>query len=65
MAHYDDLDSAAVDIIARQSIQDIDLSDIKSPALRRLIEDIRVSTDATVPSPQAYNRVHNRHNRGR
>ena len=61
MSDYDDLDSTAVDRLARFAIQDIDPDEVKSPALRRLIHDIQEET----PAPCAYNRMHNRHNRGR
>lgn len=65
MSGNDDLDSVTVDLISCEAIQDIDPGAIKSPALRRLIEDIREQTDSDTSPPQAYNRVHNRHNRGR
>jgi hypothetical protein len=61
MSDYDDLDSTAVDRLARVAIKDIDPDEVNSPALKRLIQDIQEET----PAPSAYNRVHNRHNRGR
>ena len=39
----------------------IDLNKINSPAMRRIIEDIR--NDHNPNDISAYNRVHNRHNR--
>ena len=65
MSQFDDLDSAAVDSIVRSAIQDVDPDGIKSPALKRLIDDIRDESNGSVSPSQAYNRVHNRHNRGR
>ncbi|MYC83216.1 MAG: hypothetical protein F4X19_14150 [Acidobacteria bacterium] len=61
MSDYDNLDSTAVDRLARVAIQDINPDEVKSPALQRLIHDIQEET----PAPSAYNRMHNRHNRGR
>ena len=61
MSDYDDLDSTAVDQLERVAIQDINPNEVKSPALKRLIQDIQEET----PAPSAYNRLHNRHNRGR
>ena len=58
---YQDLDGAAVDRLARLAIEDINPNQVKSPALKRLIQDIQEET----PAPSAYNRMHNRHNRGR
>ncbi len=65
MSTYEEIDRATVDRIARQAIEDVSPEDIDSPALRRLIEDVQdQSTQATAPL-QLYNRMHNRHNRGR
>ena len=61
MSDYDDLDSSTVEQLARVAIKDIDPDEVNSPALKRLIQDIQEET----PAPSAYNRVHNRHNRGR
>lgn len=47
--------------LAKEAILDIDANELQSPALKRLIQDIREET----PAPRAYNRMHNRHNRGR
>ena len=41
---------------------EIDTSKISSPVLARLIEEVRNEESSTA---RAYNRVHNRHNRGR
>ena len=35
-----------------------------SPALRRLVEEVRMETTAVPSSTSRYDRVHNRHNRG-
>ena len=40
----------------------LDVEDIPSVVLERLIEEVRTEK---VESTNAYNRVHNRHNRGR
>ena len=61
MSDYDNLNSTAVEQLARVAIEDINPSEVKSPALKRLIQDIQEET----PEPSAYNRMHNRHNRGR
>jgi hypothetical protein len=34
-----------------------------SPALRRLVEEVRIEGDAAAEHPLAYNRTYNRHNR--
>lgn len=47
--------------LAKEAILEIDPDEVHSPALRRLIQDIQQET----PAPSAYNRMHNRHNRGR
>ena len=39
-----------------------DLNETSSPTIARLIEEVRNEEDLTV---QAYNRMHNRHNRSR
>jgi hypothetical protein len=41
---------------------EIDVSDISSPALARLIEEVR---NEEILNAHAYNRTHNRHNRSR
>lgn len=43
-------------------LHEIDMSDISSPTLARLIEEVR---NEEVKTAQAYNRTHNRHNRSR
>ena len=35
-----------------------------SPALRRLVEEVRMEATAAPSSTSRYDRVHNRHNRG-
>lgn len=40
----------------------IERDDISSPVLRRLIKEVQ---DEKGQGPTAYNRIHNRHNRGR
>ncbi len=40
----------------------IERKDIKSAVLRRLIREVREEKEGR---PTAYNRIHNRHNRGR
>jgi hypothetical protein len=42
--------------------QELDVDQISSPALARLIEEVRNEEDLTA---HAYNRTHNRHNRSR
>ena len=63
MANDLELDSVAVAQLEELAIQDIDPSVVESPALKRLIQDIQEETP-TLDS-RAYNRMHNRHNRGR
>ena len=46
----------------RTDLLEVDTSKLSSPALARLIEEIR--NEETSPI-HAYDRVHNRHNRGR
>lgn len=41
---------------------ELDMKEISSPTLARLIEEVRNEEDL---SAQAYNRMHNRHNRSR
>lgn len=43
-------------------IDEIDMSDISSPVLARLIEEVR---NEEIYNAHAYNRTHNRHNRSR
>ena len=43
-------------------LHEIDISDISSPALARLIEEVR---NEEINNVHAYNRTHNRHNRSR
>ena len=40
----------------------VERKDIQSPVLRRIIEEVRNEKSG---QPSAYNRIHNRHNRGR
>lgn len=40
----------------------VERKDISSPVLRRIIEEVR---NEKYGKPTAYNRIHNRHNRGR
>ena len=58
-----ELDAQAVDKLEKQAIEDIDASKFASVALRRLVEDIQQQTPP--PDVNAYNRMHNRHNRSR
>ena len=41
---------------------DLDVKSVPSPVLTRLIEEVR---NERTESPNAYNRMHNRHNRSR
>lgn len=43
-------------------LQELDIKEISSPTLARLIEEVRNEEDL---SAHAYNRMHNRHNRSR
>jgi hypothetical protein len=43
-------------------LQDADTNDVSSPTLARLIEEVRNEEEFTA---NAYNRLHNRHNRSR
>lgn len=63
MSRHNEIDHATVDRIARQAIEDVNPDDIDSPALRRLLKDVRDGSDQEMH--QVYNRIHNRHNRGR
>ena len=45
-------------------VQKIHTEDLKNPLLKRLIEEVR-NENASNSSVDRYNRVHNRHNRGR
>jgi hypothetical protein len=45
-----------------KKINEIDVNKISSPVLARLIEEVR---NEEVQSINAYNRMHNRHNRSR
>ncbi|NKC13731.1 MAG: hypothetical protein GKR94_16550 [Gammaproteobacteria bacterium] len=65
MASVDDFDRESVDDIARRAIHEIDPEQVPSPALRRLIQDLRQAPDDDLAATTGYNRVHNRHNRGR
>lgn len=43
-------------------LDEVDVSNIPSPALARLIEEVR---NEEIHNTHAYNRTHNRHNRSR
>ena len=58
-----ELDDGTVEQLETMAIQDIDPEEVASPALKRLIQDIQAATPT--PNATAYNRMHNRHNRGR
>ena len=47
---------------SRRGLQKIDVKEISSPVLARLIEEVR---NEETHNTQAYNRMHNRHNRSR
>jgi hypothetical protein len=47
---------------AATDLREIDISQIPSPVLARLIDEVRNEED---PSQNAYSRYHNRHNRSR
>jgi hypothetical protein len=55
------LEAAEVETPAGK-LQELDVDQISSPALARLIEEVRNEEDLTA---NAYNRTHNRHNRSR
>jgi len=47
---------------SRRELDGIDVKEISSPVLARLIEEVR---NEETHNAQAYNRMHNRHNRSR
>jgi hypothetical protein len=47
---------------AENDLCEIDLQQVRSPVLTRLIEEVR---NEELSPPSAYNRYHNRHNRSR
>ena len=49
-------------LIATIELPDAGINDVSSPTLARLIEEVRNEESFT---PNAYNRLHNRHNRSR
>lgn len=55
------LESAEAEVPAGQR-QELDVDQISSPALARLIEEVQNEEEL---SANAYNRTHNRHNRSR
>ena len=63
MADDLELDSEVVARLEQLAVLDVDPNEVASPALKRLIQDIQEETP--IPSVTAYNRMHNRHNRGR
>jgi hypothetical protein len=65
MSGYEEIDIETVERIARLAIEDVSPQDVDSPALKRLLEDIQDQGSGRPVSPQLYNRMHNRHNRGR
>ena len=65
MDHHDGLDGPAIDRLERRAILDIEPDKVNSPALRRLVQDIQRQSQDDASSASAYNRMHNRHNRGR
>lgn len=60
MRHQECSDETPLKAESEQPI--LDAENISSAALRRLIEEVR--TEKLIPAT-AYNRTHNRHNRGR
>jgi len=56
-----DLEFLEAGQLAKEAIIDINTDELDSPAIRRLIQDIQDNT----PTLVGYNRMHNRHNRGR
>ncbi len=60
-----DYDRENIENLARQAIQDIDLDEIDSPVVQRLLQDIRGGSEDVGQTRGVYNRMHNRHNRGR
>ena len=65
MPHDHEYTRDEIEALAQRAIQDIDPSEIGSPALKRLIQDVRGEPEGAAAMPSAYNRMHNRHNRGR
>jgi hypothetical protein len=60
--------TSLVKVGARSEISaviDIDPEQIASPALKRLLEEVRNEDMGCNGEPYAYDRVHNTHNRGR
>ncbi len=45
------------------AVVDIDPDQVSSPALRRLLEEVRNEETGCAEQPYAYDRVHNKHNR--
>lgn len=60
MRNQERLDETPFEVDSEQAI--LDVEEIPSAVLRRLIEEVR--TEKLEPAT-AYNRTHNRHNRGR
>lgn len=56
----DDKDKEKQDITTRASLLELNVDEISSAALARLIEEVRNDEPAT---NRVYDRVHNRHNR--
>ena len=56
------LNSVQVQTKPANKINEIDVNNISSPVLARLIEEVR---NEEIYSINAYNRMHNRHNRSR
>jgi hypothetical protein len=59
------LETSELEVAEKERTEDLevlDLTDVPSPVLARLIEEVRNEKDQTV---NAYNRMHNRHNRSR
>ena len=63
--HANGLDCESVDELAQRAIQDINPDNVDSSVLRRLLQDIRGEEEGIGQAISAYNRMHNRHNRGR
>jgi hypothetical protein len=47
----------------RSAVANVDVDNVLSPALKRLIEDVRNEPTPVVGVHGGYDRVHNRHNR--
>lgn len=45
---------------SREQLMNLDINDLESPALSRLVDEVRNDSESTVHS---YDRAHNRHNR--